>query len=140
MKQKTIIRRGETIMRKRSKSIHIRLSEEEYLNFKYLLKESGLSQTDFFVMAIHGTPIRPACEKKSLEELKTAIWGAYTQIRRIGNNINQLAFIANQTHNFVATENIQAIRSVISEQSEGWKKIWQYTKSLTAEGHKRTVQ
>ena len=112
-------------MRKRDNSIHIRLSDDEYKLFKSAISASGLSHTDYIIMSISGTPIQPLYEKKLLEEIKFITWGIYSQIRRIGVNLNQLTFLA---------------LTVINEQAERWNEAWQFIKSLMGKERKHMAQ
>lgn len=127
-------------MRKRDNSIHIRLSDDEYKLFKSAISASGLSHTDYIIMSISGTPIQPLYEKKLLEEIKFITLGIYSQIRRIGVNLNQLTFLANQSHSLSATTELNTTLTVINEQAERWNEAWQFIKSLMGKERKHMAQ
>lgn len=76
-------------MRKRSKSILVRLNDEELMNLKTAIKIAGVSQEVYIRSLINGYLLR---QKPSEDFLETI-----SQLRRIGNNLNQLAMIAHKT-------------------------------------------
>ena len=73
----------------RIKSIIIRLTNEELQHVNQLAKTSGISREEYTRMLYRGLVSPPVITKEVYEVLK--------QLRRIGNNINQIAYIANTT-------------------------------------------
>ena len=73
--------------RKRNERIHIYLSKQELEHVNQLAKTSGVSREEYTRMLYRGVLPPPVISKEVNEVLK--------QLRRIGNNINQIAHIAN---------------------------------------------
>ena len=73
--------------RKRNERIHIYLSKQELEHVNELAKTSGVSREEYTRMLYRGVVPPPVISKEVNEVLK--------QLRRIGNNINQIAYIAN---------------------------------------------
>ena len=67
-------------MRKRDKTLTIRLTEKEYETIMKKVIRSGMSVTDFLVTATQQTQIHVAEDTKPL----------VTELKRIGNNLNQI--------------------------------------------------
>ena len=67
-------------MRKRNKTLTIRLTEQEYEAVMKKVLRSGMSMTDFLVTAAQQTQIHVAEDTKPL----------VTELKRIGNNLNQI--------------------------------------------------
>ena len=76
-------------MRKRSKCILIRLNEDEILKLKNAVKTAGISQEAYVRSLINGYLPKQKPPNDFLETIK--------QLRRIGNNLSQLAMIAHKT-------------------------------------------
>lgn len=72
--------------RTRPKQIVIRLSEEEYARVKSKVEQSGMSQQEYLIRALTDKPI---CNTDGLKEL-------VPEVKRIGNNLNQLSRRANE--------------------------------------------
>lgn len=67
-------------MRKRNKTLTIRLTEQEYETIMKKVLRSGMSMTDFLVTAAQQTQIYVTEDTKPL----------VTELKRIGNNLNQI--------------------------------------------------
>lgn len=67
-------------MRKRNKTLTIRLTEQEYDAVMKKVLRSGMSMTDFLVTAAQQTQIYVAEDTRPL----------VTELKRIGNNLNQI--------------------------------------------------
>lgn len=77
--------------RKRNNRIHICLTDDELAHVNELSKLSGLSREAYTRMLYKNLVPRPCPSTELLECIQ--------QLRRIGNNINQIAFLANATSN-----------------------------------------
>lgn len=75
----------------RNKRIHICLTDEELEHVNNLAKLSGINREQYTRMLYSKVIPRPCPSKELVETLN--------QLRRIGNNINQIAHIANVTKN-----------------------------------------
>lgn len=67
-------------MRKRNKTLTIRLTEQEYDAIMKKTLRSGMSMTDFLIASREQTQIHVAEDTKPL----------VTELKRIGNNLNQI--------------------------------------------------
>ncbi len=94
------------IIRQKSKQINFRVSEKEYLQIQNKAIKSNLSISSFLT--------KSALDKDIvvINELDTMC----NELRRIGNNINQIAKLYNQ--GYISTYNFENINKEISE-------IWQ---------------
>ena len=76
---------------KKKRQLHVRITEEEAIRLEELVLKSGLSRSVYIRNFINGLLLQPAPTKEMLEIIG--------QLRRIGNNINQISMIANKTGN-----------------------------------------
>ena len=97
-------------MRKRNKVISIRLTDAEHRVVKGLAKDSGLSITDFLLKCAMGKKIN-VIDIKSL----------YTEVKRIGGNIHQIAKLAN--FGKIEAINLDGIQSELNKIYDELQKI-----------------
>ena len=94
-------------MRKRNKTLTIRLTEQEYDAVMKKVLRSGMSMTDFLVTAAQQTQIHVAEDTKPL----------VTELKRIGNNLNQITTKINagvfRSYNFQEVIDLQ--RAIYAE-------------------------
>ena len=109
-----------------NKTIAFRVTEDEALRFQDRCNESGWSRADLFRATLLGTetkinykPVNP----RSLPDYR----GAAFQIRKAGNNLNQIARIANSAGQILPCE--------VKILSEGVDAVWLWLKSAKGEGH-----
>lgn len=74
---------------KRSKEIKIRLNEWEYDKINKLVKQSGISRESYIRMLINKVVPPPL--------ITTELDQVLRQLRSIGTNMNQIAYVANAT-------------------------------------------
>ena len=90
-------------MSKRNKAVTVRLTEKEYKHLKKQAYNAGFKMEPFIRMLIEGCEIKPYPPE--------AYKGLLRELSAIGNNINQIAHVANM--NGIGTkENREAIRLV----------------------------
>lgn len=90
-------------MSKRNKAVTVRLTEREYKHLKKQADHAGFKMEPFIRMLIEGCEIKPYPPE--------AYRGLLRELSAIGNNINQIAHVANM--NGIRTkENMEAIRLV----------------------------
>lgn len=77
-------------MRKRKKGFIIRLTEEELLFLDGKVKEKGISRESYARALLTGYEPRGNPSQYDLEVIR--------ELRRIGNNLNQIAKVANKTY------------------------------------------
>ena len=94
-------------MRKRNKTLTIRLTEKEYETIMKKVIRSGMSMTDFLVTATQQTQIHVAEDTKPL----------VTELKRIGNNLNQITAKINAGifHSYNFQEIIELQRNIYAE-------------------------
>ena len=116
-------------MRKRNRTITIRMSDEEYKFFQGRLSQTGQTQQSYILNAIRGATIASLEEVKELKKLNKAFADMMRQLRGLATNVNQMAHIANATGELpvVATlekfgKNIEKFRK---EEEKRWLSIRQ---------------
>ena len=77
--------------RKRKHRFLISLNDEEYEHLNQCVKLSGLTREQYTRMLYKKVVPRPCPSSELLETI--------VQLRRIGNNINQIAYVANASNN-----------------------------------------
>ncbi len=101
-------------MRKRGKAVLVRLNEQEYVHLKRQSEITGLKMEPLVRQLILGRDVK----LRPPENLAALL----RQMSAIGNNINQIAKVANSAH-FVRKEEIEAIQKMQD-------KLWQAIKEL----------
>ena len=94
-------------MRKRNKTLTIRLTEKEHDTITKKAFRSGMSMTDFLVTAAQQAQIHVAEDTKPL----------VTELKRIGNNLNQITAKINAGvfHSYNFQEVIDLQRAIYAE-------------------------
>lgn len=89
--------------RKRNHSISLKLSDEEFQLWNAKHKASGLSKTDYLMQALRNSEVRIYSIEESIAPL-------IHEIRKIGTNLNQLAYFSNIGQDEKVRSEIGAIR------------------------------
>ena len=82
-------------MRKRNRTISIRVSEQEYESIQKKIQATKQTQQSFILNAIEGAAILTAKDSKLLKDISMQLADLLKQIKGIAVNINQLAYKAN---------------------------------------------
>ena len=90
------------IARKRNNQFAIRLSDSELALWNSKQSSSGLGKTEFFLKMLKSTRIKVYSFNESLKLL-------YNELRHIGNNLNQAAYLVNIDRFDVAAREIDAM-------------------------------
>ena len=98
--------------RTRPKQIVIRLSEEEYAKLKAKVEKSGLKQQDYLIKAITNKSVT------NTDGLKELI----PEIKRVGNNLNQLSRKANEG----LIVGLDELEQAQKELAEVWQSLKQF--------------
>lgn len=98
--------------RTRPKQIVIRLSEEEFAQVKAQVEKSGLKQQDYLIRAITEKTIY------NTDGLKDLV----PEIKRVGNNLNQLSRKANEGR----VVGVEQLEQTQKELSEVWQSLRQF--------------
>ena len=89
--------------RNRDKQFNIRLSEEELAEFEKKRATSGLGKTDFFVKMVRDSNIKVY---RFDDEVKAIMH----ELRKIGVNLNQVAYLVNIMQDGKALKELQLIQ------------------------------
>ncbi len=82
-------------MRKRNRTISIRVTEQEYEAVQKKIQATKQTQQSFILNAIEGAAILSAKDSKQLKDISMQLADLVKQIKGIAVNINQLAYKAN---------------------------------------------
>lgn len=82
-------------MRKRNRTISIRVSEQEYESIQKKLQATKQTRQSFILNAIEGAAILTAKDSKLLKDISMQLADLLKQVKGIAVNINQLAYKAN---------------------------------------------
>ena len=82
-------------MRKRNRTISIRVTEQEYKTIQNKIQASQQTQQSFILNAIEGAAILTAKDGKLLKDINMQLADLLKQVKGIAVNINQLAYKAN---------------------------------------------
>ena len=127
------------VIRKRNRSVTIRMNETEYADFQSKVTESGLTQQAYVINAVRGAIITPSDQIAVLKEISKTFADQERQFRGLATNVNQMAHVANR-QGYVPSaqelENIAAQLGIYRKESED---IWQSIRSSINQ-QKATVQ
>jgi len=100
--------------RTKSKQISFRVTDKEYDELMKLVDKSGMTQQKFFTSAILNTTVT------NMDGMKELV----PELKRIGNNLNQLAKKANEGGGVAAAE-VEVIQGELDE-------VWQLLRQCIA--------
>ena len=80
--------------RSRNRRVCVRLNDAEFEKFDAFTARAKISKDTYLRSMVNGLMLKPAPTDEMVEIIR--------QLRRIGNNINQLAIVANKTGNIDA--------------------------------------
>lgn len=98
-------------MLKRAKKVTFRMTEQEHEHLKNQVSNSNLNTEKYIRAVLAGEYITPRSPEQWVEILR--------ELQRIGNNINQIARVANMSQR-VLPEEIERIQQM---QSDIWQKV-----------------
>lgn len=82
-------------MRRRNKTVSVRMTEDEYAALIMRVAESGQTQQSFIINAVLGAKVSGREEVRELQKLSGEFADTNRQIRGMATNINQMAHVAN---------------------------------------------
>ena len=82
-------------MRKKNRTISIRVSEQEYESIQKKIQATKQTQQSFILNAIEGAAILTAKDSKLLKDISMQLADLLEQVKGMAVNINQLAYKAN---------------------------------------------
>lgn len=112
-------------MRRRDKSITVRMTKEEYNRLQEKLVQTGQTQQAFVVNAIDGAMITTPAMALELKKINVTMSELLKQLRGMATNINQLAHKANGYMELPTVEKLEQIDDEIGEFREEASNIWQ---------------
>ena len=113
-----------TVSRKRPKEWKTRVTEEEYRKLKKEVKQLGMTCQEYGEQALFHRTMLTREDRVVLDEMLEETKEIKLQLRRIGNNINQLARTAN------VTGNVEAMQEDLDYYGREADDIWQSLKRL----------
>lgn len=88
----------------RNRKLTIRLSEDELQRLNYVVSQSGMSKESYVRLLLKGYLPKGKPTEDYLEMIQ--------ELRRIGNNINQIAMIAHKTKNINDTKYLKIVNDL----------------------------
>lgn len=119
-------------MRKRNKSITVRMTKDEYRHLQEKLEQTGQTQQAFVVNAIAGALITTPAMALELGKINVSMAELIKQLRGMATNINQLAHRANGYMELPTVEKLEEINDEIDGLREEVSSIWQLIRQLVS--------
>ena len=116
-------------IRKRNKSVTIRMNETEYADFQSKVIESGLTQQAYVINAIRGATITPSNQIDVLKEISKTFADQERQFRGLATNVNQMAHVANGQGYVPSAQELEKIAAQIGIYRKESEDIWQSIRS-----------
>lgn len=120
-------------MRKRNRTISIRVSDQEYETIQKKLNETGLTQQAFILKAVEGATISTAEDKQQLKEINLKLADLLKQIKGIGVNINQMAYRANAYRELPTVQKLSEYQNENEKLRKEAENIWQSIRQLISQ-------
>ena len=120
-------------MRKRNRTISIRVSDQEYETIQKKLNETGLTQQAFILKAVEGATISTAEDKQQLKEINLKLADLLKQIKGIGVNINQMAYRANSYRELPTVQKLSEYQNENEKLRREAETIWQSIRQLISQ-------
>ena len=120
-------------MRKRNRTISIRVSDQEYDIIQKKLSETGLTQQAFILKAVEGATISTAEDKQQLKEINLKLADLLKQIKGIGVNINQMAYRANAYRELPTVQKLSEYQNENEKLRREAETIWQSIRQLISQ-------
>ena len=120
-------------MRKRNRTISIRVSDQEYETIQKKLNETGLTQQAFILKAVEGATISTAEDKQQLKEINLKLADLLKQIKGIGVNINQMAYRANACRELPTVQKLSEYQNENEKLRREAENIWQSIRQLISQ-------
>ena len=116
-------------IRKRNKSVTIRMNETEYADFQSKVIESGLTQQAYVINAVRGATITPSDQIDVLTEISNTFADQERQFRGLATNVNQMAHVANGQGYVPSAQELEKIAAQIGIYRKESEDIWQSIRS-----------
>ena len=116
-------------IRKRNRSVTIRMNETEYADFQSKVIESGLTQQAYVINAVRGATITPSDQIDVLKEISKTFADQERQFRGLATNVNQMAHVANGQGYVPSAQELEKIAAQIGIYRKESEDIWQSIRS-----------
>ena len=120
-------------MRKRNRTITIRMSDEEYTFLQGRLSLTGQTQQSYVLNAIRGATIASMEEVKELQKINKAFADMIRQLRGLATNVNQMAHVANGTGELPVVVALEKLRNNIEKFRKEEEQRWQSIRQLISQ-------
>lgn len=120
-------------MRKRNRTITIRMSDEEYTFLQSRLSQTGQTQQSYILNAIRGATIASLEEVKELQKLNKGFADMMRQMRGLATNVNQMAHIANGTGDLPVVSVLEKVGKAIEKFRKEEEHRWQSIRQLISQ-------
>lgn len=120
-------------MRKRNRTITIRMSDEEYTFLQGRLSQTGQTQQSYILNAIRGATIASLEEVKELKILNKAFADMMRQLRGLATNVNQMAHVANGIGELPVVTALEKLEKCIEKFRKEEEKRWQSIRQLISQ-------
>ena len=127
------------VIRKRNRSVTIRMNETEYADFQSKVTESGLTQQAYVINAVRGAIITPSDQIGVLKEISKTFADQERQFRGLATNVNQMAHVANGQGYVPSAQELENIAVQLGIYRKESEDIWQSIRSSINQ-QKATVQ
>ena len=120
-------------MRKRNRTISIRVSDQEYEVILNRVKATGQTQQSFILNAIAGATISTAEDKEHLKEINLQLADLVRQFKGIAININQIAYRANVYGELPTVQKLDTYKEQNEKLRREAENVWQLTRQLISQ-------
>lgn len=117
------------VKRRRNKAVTVRMNEMEYSELLNKVEESGLTQQAYIINAVRNATIISSDEIAVLKDISKNFADFEKQVRGLGINVNQLAYVAN-CHGILPTqETMERLSTQLRNMRREGDKLWQSIRS-----------
>ncbi|WP_033153015.1 plasmid mobilization protein [Pseudobutyrivibrio ruminis] len=115
-------------MRKRNHAVYIRMTTDEFEKLQSKVKQSGLSMQAYIIHAALEGKVSTIEEINILRERSNHLEDIDRQLRGIGTNVNQLAYVANGQGVIPSAIKLAEISHEVTSFRNEVRKNWQLTR------------
>jgi len=115
-------------MRKRNHAVYIRMTTQEYNKLQSKVKQSGLSMQSFIINAALEGKVTSLEEINILRDHSKWLEDIDRQLRGLGTNVNQLAYVANGQGALPSAIKLAEISNDVSSFRNEVSKNWRLTR------------
>ena len=117
------------VNRTRNRAVTVRMSDSEYDSLRNKVSESGLSQQSYIISAALDSSVTTSDTIDVLKDISRTFAGVEQQLRGLGTNVNQMAYIANSTGMTPSVKELEHISDQVTEYRKECNSVWQSIRS-----------